>query len=118
MTLRVDDYLARTFDLATSNCWHLVRDAWRDLTGVDLGERTPERLTVWAITRRFEADAPTFEELARPCEPCIVLMTHPGTVPHVGVFTRGRVLQMTQLGASYMPLRVACLGFTRVRFLR
>ena len=109
--LEIDRYLVRRFDLVHQNCWHLVRDAWRDLTGVDLGDRTPQRITKAALVGRFDTDVPAFAKLDTPADPCIVLMTSEGAVPHVGVFVRGKVLQMTQGGASYMPLGIATLGY-------
>jgi hypothetical protein len=116
MRLDVDSYLARRFDLATQNCWHLTRDAWLELTGRDLGDRTPARLTAAALIGRFDADVPAFRQLDAPAEPSIVLMRQRGAVPHVGVYHRARVLQMTQRGASFLPLEVATRGFADVSF--
>ena len=118
MSLEVDRYLARRFDLARSNCWHLLRDAWMELTGRDLGDRTPERITTAALIGRFDTDVPSFERLDAPAEPSIVLMRSPGAVPHVGVYHRGRVLQMTARGASYVSLEAATAGFRDVEFYR
>jgi hypothetical protein len=116
--LDVDRYLARRFDLARQNCWHLVRDGWLELTGRDLGDRTPELLTAAALRGRFDSDVPAFEELPSPAEPSIVLMRRPRAVPHVGLYYRARVLQMTPRGASYLPLPAAIAGFPDVRFYR
>lgn len=112
----VDSYLARTFDLARYNCWHMLRDVWMDLTGRDLGDRTPERISTEALLCRFDSDVPQFRELMWPRDPCIVLMTRPAVVPHVGAFFNRRVLQMTSSGASFMPLEVATAGFERARY--
>lgn len=114
----VDKYLAKSFDLAHYNCWHLLREVWLELTGVDLGDRTPERITTNSLMRRFDTDVPTFQELAAPEDPSMVLMLRRGVIPHVGVYLRGRVLQMTSTGASYMLPEQACLGFDRVRYFR
>lgn len=114
----VDSYLAWTFDLARRNCWHMLRAVWIDLTGEDLGDRTPERITTAALIGRFDTDVPAFRELPGPGEPSIVLMTRRGMVPHVGAHFGGRVLQMTAAGASYMPPALACVGFERVGHYR
>ena len=114
----VDKYLSRTFDLAEYNCWHCLREVWLELTGEDLGDRTPERITRATLVGRFETDVPAFRELAGPEEPSIVLMTRRGVVPHVGAYFGGRILQMTSSGASYMPPATACAGFERVGYYR
>lgn len=114
--LDIDSYLARRFDLARQNCWHLVRDAWLELTGLDLGDRTPERITTAALVGRFASDVPAFRLLDQPAEPSIVLMRTPGAIPHVGVYHRRRVLQMTARGASFLPLAQATAGFDQVEF--
>jgi len=116
--LEVDRYLTRRFDLARSNCWHMLRDAWLELTGRDLGDRTPERITSAALIGRFDSDVPSFQRLQRPVDPCIVLMRAPGAVPHVGLYHRRRVLQMKSTGASFVPLEVATAGFSDVGFYR
>jgi hypothetical protein len=114
----VDPYLARAYSLADMNCWHMVRDAWLELTGIDLGDRTPARITAATLNATFGSDVPAFERLDGAQSPCLVLMRSPGAVPHVGLFLRGRVLQMTAAGASYMPLAVATAGFREIGFYR
>lgn len=118
MNLSVDLYLARKFDLARQNCWHLVRDAWLEMTGVDLGDRTPARITAAALCGRFDSDVPAFRQLPGPQDPCIVLMRSPGAVPHVGIYHKRRILQMTQRGASFVPLESATSGYRDVGFYR
>lgn len=118
MKLNVDAYLARRFHLARQNCWHLVRDAWLELTGDDLGDRTPERITAATLTGKFDTDVPAFRRLDGPQDPSIVLMRSPGVVPHVGIYHQRRVLQMTQRGASFVPLASATVGYSDVGFYR
>ncbi len=116
MRLRLEPYLSRRFDMATQNCWHMLRDAWSELTGEDIGDRTPERITRAALIGRFDTDVPEFERLAAPCDPCIVLMRSAGVVPHVGLLWRRKVLQMTHAGPSYVPLGMATMGHDEVSF--
>jgi len=111
VNLNVDAYLARRFHIARQNCWHVLRDAWLELTGDDLGDRTPERLSHAALVGRFDSDVPAFRELDQPASPSIVLMRHPRLVPHVGLYWKRRVLQMAQAGPSYLPLAVATHGY-------
>lgn len=116
--LNIDEYLARRYHLETSNCWHLFRDAWAELTGIDLGDRTPASLAADALTARFRDDLPAFERLAGPQSPCAVLMRSPGAVPHIGLYYRGSVLQMTRRGASYMRLEIATAGWATREFYK
>lgn len=112
----IDSYMARPYHLVRSNCWHLVDDAWFELTGIRLGDRTPERITRDALMNRFRDDVPDFVLLPGPREPSIVLMRNPGVVPHVGVYVTGKVLQMTRTGVSFTPPRMATLGFRDVGY--
>lgn len=116
--LEVDRYLAWRFDLARCNCWHLARAAWLELTGRDLGDRTPDRISTAALLGRFDSDVPAFTRLPGPADPCLVLMRHAGAVPHVGVYYRRKVLQMRQRGPSYVALAEASAGFSQVEFYR
>ena len=112
----VDPYLDRRFHLARYNCWHFAREVWLDLTGEDLGDRTPETITRAALVGRFDADVPTFRPLDRPAEPCLALMTRSGDVPHVGVYVGGKVLQITRTGVTHLPILQARAGFEQMRF--
>jgi hypothetical protein len=114
----VDPYLSRRYNLATQNCWHLVQDAWLELTGVDLGDRTPERITTAALLGRFDNDVPTFTLLDKPVSPCVALFRRPGMIPHVGVFYRGKILQMAVSGPSYVDPDVAKQGFHTLEYYR
>ncbi len=118
MTFSVDRYLARRFDLANQNCWHLVRDAWLELTHVDLGDRTPAQITKAALIGRFDTDVPGFRRLPGPESPSIVLMIRRGAVPHVGIFYKRRILQMAISGPSYLPIGPATAGFHEVGYYR
>lgn len=99
-TVHADDYMTRAFDMRTSNCWHLVRDVWRDMTGLDLGDLTPPDTdkaslddAVWVA-----AAGPRFARLERPEQPCIALLRRRSEMPHVGVLMRWRLLHMTPQG--------------------
>lgn len=113
-----DPYLVRRFHIVRQNCWHMARDAWLDLTGTDVGDRTPERVTREALLGQFASDVPTFQRLDGPEDPCLVLMLKRGAVPHVGVLVRGKVLQMAEHGPSYLPVTRATEGYDAVEFYR
>lgn len=113
-----DDYMSRKFDLRTSNCWHLVRDVWRDMTGDDLGDLTPENVDTAALGTAMTraAASPRFDRLARPEVPCIVLMHRRGQTPHVGVLLRWKVLHIRPSGVQHQWLSDVELEFDRVEY--
>lgn len=117
-TVYSDDYMGRRFDLKAYNCWHLVRDIWRDMTTVDLGDLTPPDTRVEALhDAAWEAsEGPAFERLARAQEPCIVLMRKRGACPHVGVLLRWRVLHMRPTGVVYQWMSDVELEFDSVEY--
>ena len=114
--LSVDRYLAWRFHIVRCNCWAPVRAGWLELTGVDLGELTPADISTDALKARFDSQRPRFRLLERPADPSIVLMMTPGMIPHVGLYHRRKVLQMTEGGGSYMPLATATAGWRKVEF--
>lgn len=110
--------MTRRFDLKRSNCWHLVRDVWRDMTGQDLGDLTPARVHRGALNSAVDAaaDGPGFQALDAPRERCLVLLRRRKDMPHVGVLLRGKLLHMTPEGVRHEPLAYAALGFSVVEF--
>jgi hypothetical protein len=91
---------------------------WLDITGTDLGDRTPDRIAKEALMARFDADVPAFTLQDGPVDPSIVLMRSPGLVPHVGVYMRGRVLQLWGGRYSFLSLTAATAGWKEVDFYR
>lgn len=105
----VDPYLGREYRRAQYECWDLLRDAWLELTGFDMGERPAAAGAALSVWRHFR-------QLAVPVSPSVVLMRRPRAVPHVGLFWRGRVLHIQPEGARYEPLERASFGFTEIGF--
>lgn len=114
--INVDKYFNRNFDLATYNCWDFLREVWLDLTGNDVGKRTPQPPTALAMRRKFIKEQSDFKEIDAPKEPCIVLMCRVKTTPHVGVFLRNKVLSISERGVTFVPIAVATHGFTDIRY--
>lgn len=105
----VDPYLGRDYDPATYDCWDLLREAWLELTGFDIGPRPPAAAAALAIWRHFA-------RLPEPRSPSIAFMRRPRFVSHVGLFWRGRVLHIQPEGARYERVEQASLGFSEVGF--
>jgi hypothetical protein len=116
--VHTDDYMGRRFDLKRCNCWHLVRDVWRDMCGVDLGDLTPGRPSVRELEGAVEhaAAGPSFQRLEKAQSPCIVLLRRGLDVPHVGVLLRGRLLHITADGVRHDPLDYVAQAFASCEF--
>jgi hypothetical protein len=113
----LDDLLLKRFNLRTYNCWDLAREVWLRLTGQDLGSPTLVHYTVDEFGEQVDAwEGARFREIAHPTEPCIVLMQRPRHMPHVGVWHQRRVMHIRRAGVQYVPIEVASLGFTSVRY--
>ena len=112
----VDPYFSRVFNSESYNCLHFTREVWKDATGEDLGERL-DGLFVPPSQRRIKSKhSRAFMRLSKPLDPCLVLMQRDNCDPHVGVYIRGSVLHITELGVEYQPVDVASRGFMSVRF--
>jgi len=99
----VDDYIANwRYHDTERHCWHLVQAVWLDLTGFDIGDRTPAQDGPLARNRAFLRGAKGFHAVAPQTEPSIVLMSPVHrSGPHVGVYLRGRVLHLDGAGCHY-----------------
>jgi hypothetical protein len=100
-SFRVDKYLHKEFHPVKYNCFDMVREAWQELTGIDLGSQTPSPESGEAYETRALKVANTLRALPRREDPCIVLMRRKRFEPHVGIFYNGRILHMNSRGAEY-----------------
>lgn len=116
MTFSVDPYMSREFHQERYNCWDLLREAWLELTGFDIGHRTPAPASPLAMIRRFDREESQFVRLPGPVSPSIVLMRRPRLVPHVGLFWRSKVLHIKETGPRYERRADAMFGFIEERF--
>lgn len=115
---RADDFLRRTFDANCYTCWDFAREVWRELTGQDVGARSPdvfEARQLWAAVIRAEKD---FVELAAPETPCLALFKRRGAEPHIGVYFKGRVLHLRRSGAMFEGLDSVRRGYHEVSYYR
>ncbi len=113
-----DDYMGRAFDLKQYNCWSLVRDVWRDMTGLDLGDLTPRRAGLAALQAAADeaSEGPGFQRLDKPAQACIVLLHRKRDMPHVGVLLRGKLLHMTPMGVRHEHLAYVAREFQSVEY--
>lgn len=120
MIKSIDEYLSRQHNMKEYNCWDFLREVWLDITGVDVGHRTPSscsREEMKALFQHGANDEPLFKRLANRKDPCIVLMMRGNMLPHVGVYLRDRVLHLPEKSyTKFEPIEQATLGFKEVRY--
>tara|TARA_Y100001973_G_C5206110_1_gene341643 strand:+ start:1444 stop:1797 length:354 start_codon:yes stop_codon:yes gene_type:complete len=114
--MSIDKFFNRTYDRQNYNCAHFVAEVFKAETGRDIAHilkgflLPPKDRYVRAGLQH------KFVKLDEPKNNCIVLMRRPRSVPHVGIFIRGKVLQIHETGVEYMPLDIATRGFTKIGF--
>ena len=104
--MSVDKYLDRRFHRQNYNCLDFVCDVWKDEVGEDLRP----------ILYKHTGCRRSFVELEAPSEPCIVLLRRSDHTPHVGIYLRGRILHIHELGVEFFPLDVVAQQYSSVKF--
>jgi hypothetical protein len=96
----VDEYHSWQYDDHDCHCYHLVRAIWLDLTGADIGDRTPSPDTALRRHRAFRSGVKQFQAVAARTDPSIVYMepNFRGGLPHVGVYLRGKIAHLNRSG--------------------
>ena len=112
----IDPYLTRTYDEDKYNCLHLIVEAWLGLYNQDIRARLDQLTAARAHRRPDWALKRGFRILRAPVEPCLVVMRRPSVQPHIGLYLRGRVLHINELGVEFQPLDVASRGYKTTRF--
>jgi hypothetical protein len=114
----IDAFFHRKYNRQTYNCAHFVCDVWESLTGESLAHKLGGLLRP-PKTRHASFDLRRqFKRLEAPESPCVVLMQRRGSQPHVGIFVRGRVLHIHEMGVEFQPTDVASRGFEKIGFYK
>lgn len=114
--MSLDSFLYKRYNRETYNCAHFACDVWKALTGQNIETelagflRPPKDRRVDPALRRH------FRKLAQPESPCLVLMQRRKSVPHAGVYVRGKIIHIHELGVEYLPVEVATRGFDKLGF--
>lgn len=115
-------YLGREFHWRHYNCWDFIRDVWLDHCGVDLGKRTPTSVTAEAFKaafsgQEFDVHNKIVRQVPKPVDPCLVYLSRPKCLSHVGVFVGGRLLHLRPRGNVVLEdFDTATIGFPEIRF--
>ena len=114
--MSTDEFMTRRYHKRDYNCAHLVVEVFERLRGPDVAQVLRAYLCAPEERRSRRADLRKAVVLHEPVTPCVVLMQRKRET-HVGVWLNGRVLHIMEgRGVMHVPLEVASLGFSRVRF--
>lgn len=111
----MDKYFGKIYNHKDYTCLHFVKDVWKEYTGKDISKLL-ERFFNEDFRKANKVYLRNFKQLEKLEDPCIVVLTRPRTIAHMGIFIRGRVLHLTERGTEYQPLDIVRLGFTNIRF--
>lgn len=104
--ISIDEFLGKVRK-KNYNCADFAAEVWERLT------EKPAKYLVedWCIESRSR-----LQRLNKPIDPCIVIFYQRKLTPHVGIFIRGRVLHLTDVGVEYQPINVTSRTFRNYRF--
>jgi hypothetical protein len=111
-----DHFMDRRMKGDAYNCAHFAEEVWLALTGECLSDRAGHLLRTGVQPDLRASEVSKFEKLPAPVDPSLVVMRRRGASPHVGVYTRGKVLHLQHSGVEFMELEVATRGFSKVSF--
>lgn len=116
--MSIDVFFNKRYDRRSYNCAHFVCEVWKHITGEDLSAKLTGFLKAPEDRRAVLSDLRSFKRLQAPESPCVALMQRRGSAPHVGIFLRGRVLHIHEMGVEFQPIDVASRGFERIGFYK
>lgn len=115
--MSVDKWLGKKYIQGEYICSDFVREVWLDLTGVDIGPALHGLLQPLDGKGLRKVHVQRFERLAAPISPCLVVMQRARSAPHLAVFIRNKVLQITERGVEFQPVEVATRFYKSFRFI-
>lgn len=116
MVAGLDDFFYRRYNRQNYNCAHFVCEVWKHLTGQNIETELEGFLRPPKDRRADPALRRKFKKLAAPVSPCLVLMQRHKSVPHAGVYIRGRIIHIHELGVECLPVDVATRGFNKLGY--
>jgi hypothetical protein len=114
----LDSFFTRRYNRETYNCAHFACEVWEELTGQNIETELAGFLRPPKDRRTDPALRRTFRKLNTPESPCLVLMQRRGSVPHAGVYVRGKVIHIHENGVEFLPVQIASRGFEKLGFYK
>jgi hypothetical protein len=112
--MNLDHFHTKSYDFTSYNCLHFASEVWESLTGNAVLQLLSRVLGTDDVTAELRR---RFRILTKPQDPCLVLMRSLGKDPHVGIWVNGAVLHIGPDGVRHVPLWVASIGFTSIKFV-
>jgi len=114
----IDKFFHKKYNINTYNCAHFVCEVWEYLTGEPIAHKLtgilrPQKEREVGLQLRRQ-----FKRITAPETPCLALMQRRGSAPHVGIFLRGRIFHIKELGVEFQPVEVASFGFDKIGFYK
>ncbi len=104
--MSIDNLLDRTWS-RNYTCNEFACEAWKQITGKDLGKRI----------EKFLNGKGQFKRLDEAISPCLVWFGNgEKSSTHVGLFYADKLLHLTPRGVQFVPLEVVSGHFREVRF--
>lgn len=116
--MSVDKWFIKRYIRNEYTCSDFAREVLLDLTNVDIADSLAGLLQAHDGRGLTRAHVRRFRALKAPVDPCLVVMQRPRAPVHLGVFTRGRILQITQRGVTYLPVNLATVLHTSYRYVQ
>jgi hypothetical protein len=114
--MSIDALYGKVYNKTTYNCAHFVVDAWKHITGVDIGDRLSGFMAPPAARVVVAQERHGFNRLPAPVSPCLALMSRRRSAPHVGIYYIDRILHLHEYGVEFQPVSVAMRGFSNIRY--
>lgn len=115
--MSVDKWLGAVYRRGEYTCSDFTRDVWLDMTGVDIGPALDGLLEAHDGRGLRREHVRSFKALSAPISPCIVVLQRPRFPVHLGVYIRGRILQITEHGVSFLSVPAATQFHKTHRFV-
>lgn len=115
--MSIDKWLDKVYKRNAYTCSDFTREVWFELTGVDIEPALRGLLQAHDGRGLRREHVKHFRALAKPVDPCLIVMQRPRSPVHIGVYIRGKVLQITETGVQYMPVKIATYLYSSHRFI-
>ncbi len=112
--MSVDKYFNKVYIHNKYTCHNFADEVWQDLTGKSFG---PKLLEFLDKGKTYPEMRKQFIRLSEAVGPCIALMKpRAGHSNHVGIYLRGRILHLGELGVKFQTPDVAIIGYREIRY--
>ena len=114
MAFKLSRYVDKRYDDASYNCLHFAVDAYRDISGRDMGLYVDGLLTGKAARTVNVNKLKQFKRLAIPVDPCLAIMN--GAEVHAGIYHDHKIIHFNEQGVQAQPPHIAEINHGRIKY--